>query len=582
MSHNLVDFLQIAKEHLLSAPVLSPQPLPAPKVQPMQVLRPKNSWFPGPALVVMLSAGAVIAPFLWLGIPSGHDFEFHLNSWMEVANQWRHGVFYPHWAANAQYGYGERRFIFYPPASWMLGAILGTLLPWLAVPAAYVWVALTLSGCSMFVLARRWFSRRDAMFAAAFYTANPYFIVLVYWRSAYAELLAGALVPLLLMYVLRAPELGRRVILPLGLIVAGAWLANVPAAVMLCYSLALLSIVVAITQRSTQVFMLSIAATLLGAALPAFFLIPAAYEQKWVNIGQVLAPGLRPQDNFLFTSIADPDHNRFNLLISLIATAEIVAVAFAAVRSHNWRIRSPRLWWAAVIWAGVAGLLMSPFTGFLWRYLPELRFLQLPWRWLLCLNLALAVLVTAAWRGWWMRGLLCAGLLATLSVAWHNVQPPWWERSEDIAKMMTAQRSGAGYEGTDEYAPAFADVYDTRLDAPLVTAEEGVAMQARVLQWGAESKFFVVENVRPTRLLLRLFNYPAWQVTVNRKVVDAETQDNTGQMIIPVPSGTNQVLVTFTRTPDRTAGEIVSAVTAAVLAGFLLRGRRRRGALRTP
>jgi len=528
----------------------------------------------------MLSASAVIVPFLWLGIPSGHDFEFHLNSWMEVAHQWQHGVVYPHWAATAQYGYGEPRFIFYPPASWMLGAILGTLLPWVAVPAAYVWIALTLSGSSMFVLAQRWFSRRDAMFAAAFYTANPYFILLVYWRSAYAELLAGALVPLLLMYVLRASEPGRSVILPLGLVVAAAWLTNAPAAVMLCYSLALLSIVVAITQRSTQVFILSIAATLLGAALAAFFLIPAAYEQKWVNIGQVLAPGLRPQDNFLFTAIADSDHNRFNLLISLVATVEIAAVAFAALRSRGWRNPTPRLWWAAVVWAGVAALLMFPFTGFLWRYLPELRFLQLPWRWLLCLSLALAVLVTAAWRRWWMRGLLCAGLLGTLIFLWHNLQPPWWERSEDIAKMMTAQRS-AGYEGTDEYTPAFADVYDTRLDAPLVTAEDGAAVQARVLRWDVESKFLVVENVRPTRLLLRLFNYPAWKVTVNRKVVDAETQDNTGEMIIPVPSGTNQVRVTFTRTPDRTAGEIVSAATAAVLGGFLLRRRRRRGALRT-
>ena len=547
----------------------------------MRSLRQRTSLFPGPVLLVMLSAGVVIAPFLWLGIPSGHDFEFHLNSWMEVANQWRHGVVCPHWAATAQYGYGEPRFVFYPPASWTLGAILGTLLPWVAVPATYVWIALTLSGCSMFVLARQWFSRRDAIFAAAFYTANPYFIVLVYWRSAYAELLAGALMPLLLMYVLRAPEQGRRVIVPLGLIVAAAWLTNAPAAVMLCYSLALLSIAVAITQRSARVLMLSAGAILLGAALAAFFLIPAAYEQKWVNVGQVLAPGLRPQDNFLFTNIADPDHNRFNLLISLVATVEIAVVTFATVRSRGWRIGAPRLWWTAVIWAGVAGLLMFPFTGFLWRYLPELRFLQFPWRWLLCLNLALAVLVTTAWRPWWMRGLLCVGLLATLSVAWHNVQAPWWEKSEDIGKMMAAQRSGAGYEGTDEYAPAFADVYDTRLDAPRVTAEDGTALQVRVLQWDAESKFFVVENVRPTRLLLRLFNYPAWAVRVNGKAVDAETQDNTGQMIIPVPSGRNQVRVTFTRTLDRTAGEIVSAVTAAMLVGLLLLARRPRGAMQT-
>ena len=531
--------------------------------------------------MIMLSAGVVIVPFLWLGIPSGHDFEFHLNSWMEVANQWRHGVVYPHWAAAAQYGHGEPRFIFYPPASWMLGAALGTLLPWLAVPAAYLWIALTLSGCSMFVLARRWFRRWDALFAAALYTANPYFIVLVYWRSAYAELLAGALMPLLLLYVLRAPEEGRRVIPPLGLIVAAAWLTNAPAATMLCYSVVVLSVVVAITQRSTRILMFSMGAILLGGALAAFFLVPAAYEQKWVNIGQVLAPGLRPQDNFLFTTIADPDHNRFNLLVSLVATVEIAVVALAAVQSRSWRRGGSRLWLSTVIWAGGAGVMMFPFAGFSWQYIPELRFLQFPWRWLLCLNLALAVLVTTACRRWWMRTLVCAGLLAALAFVWYNVQAPWWEKPEDIGKMLSAQQSGAGYEGTDEYTPTFADAYDVRPDANLVTSEDGTALQVRILQWNAESKLFVVENPRPTRLLLRLFNYPAWQVTVDGKAVDAETQDNTGQMIIPVPSGTNQVRVTFTRTPDRTAGEIVSAVTAGMMGGFFLLMRRRRGALQT-
>ena len=135
----------------------------------------------------------------FLGIPSGHDFEFHINSWMEVLSQWRLGILYPRWAALAHFGYGEARFIFYPPASWMLGAALGSFLPWKIVPAVYEWIALTLSGCSMFLLARRFLQRRDAIFAAALYAANPYHIVIVYWRSAFAELLAGALLPLLLL-----------------------------------------------------------------------------------------------------------------------------------------------------------------------------------------------------------------------------------------------------------------------------------------------------------------------------------------------------------------------------------------------
>jgi hypothetical protein len=51
----------------------------------------------------------------------------------------------------------------------------------------------------MFLLARQWLDRRDATFAAVLYAVNPYHLVIVYWRSAFAELLASSLLPLLLL-----------------------------------------------------------------------------------------------------------------------------------------------------------------------------------------------------------------------------------------------------------------------------------------------------------------------------------------------------------------------------------------------
>ena len=100
------------------------------------------------------------------------------------------------------------------------------------------------------------------------------------------------------------------------LIVAAAWLTNIPSAVMLTYSLALLLIIVAIMRRSSRPLVIGAVALLLGLALAAFYVVPVLYEQKWVEIAQVLSPGVRPQDNFLFTSLNNPDHDRFNLLIS--------------------------------------------------------------------------------------------------------------------------------------------------------------------------------------------------------------------------------------------------------------------------
>ena len=531
--------------------------------------------FPLPLLVVMATAFLVILPFFFLGNPSGHDFEFHVNSWMEVLGQWRQGIIYPRWAALAQYGYGEARFIFYPPISWTLGASLGVFLPWRVVPGAYIWLALTLSGCSMFLLARRWLGYRDAIFAAALYAANPYYIVIVYWRSAFAELLAGALLPLLLLSALRLEQDEAEPALPLVLIVTAAWLTNIPAAIILNYSLVLLILILAILRRSPKLLLRGGLAVLLGAGLAAFFLVPAAYEQKWVNIAEALSPGVRPQDNFLFKNISDIDHNRFNLFVSVIATAEMIVLVIAAFFSRPWRRQQPQAWWTLFGWALVSTLLNFSFTVWLWDYLPELRYLQLPWRWLLCLNLTFALFVTMASRRWLVRALICLSMLAVIIFVGHRVQTPWWEKAEDLTQMLNAQRSGAGYEGTDEYVPVGGDPYEIKQDAPWVTLNDTLlpsvqSSRIQIQQWDAESRSFTAELAQPGQLVLRLFNYPAWHVEVNARAVTTATRAVTGQMLIPLQAGHNLVRITFSRTWDRTVGAIISATTALFLGAFVL------------
>ena len=70
--------------------------------------------------------------------------------------------------------------------------------------------------------------------------------------------------------------------------------------------------------------------------------------------------------------------------------------------------------------------------------------------------------------------------------------------------------------------------------------------------------------------MLKLFNYPAWRVEVNGRVVQAGTRENTGQMLVPVQTGENRVQVSFIRTWDRTAGIWIS-VLAFMLIILLLR-----------
>lgn len=524
-----------------------------------------------PLLLIALFAFVVVLPFLLLGIPAGHDFDFHMNCWIEVLGQWKQGILYPRWAALAQFGYGEARYILYPPVSWTLGAALGAILPWQLVPGAFIWIALILSGISMFMLARRWMDRRSAMIASAVYVMNPYYVVIVYWRSAYAELLAGALLPALLLCMLKLEEDKAKAVTELGLIVAGAVLIDVPACVMVNYSIALLAAALAIVRRSPKILLLAALAGLLGTALAAPYLLPAWHEAKWVNIGQVLSPGVRPQDNFLLITTRDADHDRFNRLISVIAIVELVVTA-AAVWLSNLRKTNRRIWRLAVMWAAASGLLMFSVTHTAWAHLPLLQYVQLPWRWLLCLDLSLALLISTFERRW-LQIAAAVVMLGAVIFVWQGIQPPWWNHTVDIADMVEQQRTGAGYEGVDEYVPAGADPYNVKADAPRITSLGEGTVRTQVERWGAQQKLFTAETDQKSILMLRLFNYPSWRVAVNGKVVNADSKPDTGQILIPVEAGMNNVEIRFVGTWDRRLGELISVLTVA---GLLLYFQRRR------
>ena len=517
-----------------------------------------------PLISIAAAAFAVEIPFFFRGTPSGHDFEFHLYSWLEVLSQWKQGIVYPRWAALAQFAYGEPRFIFYPPASWTLGAALSAIFPWALVPGIYIWLVLVAAGVSMFLLARRWLDRRDATFAAVLYAVNPYHLVIVYWRSAFAELLASSLLPLLLLLLLRAEEKGRRVTVLLALLLAAAWLINAPAAVMIHYSLVLVVVVIAWQQRSPRVLLAATSAVILGAALSAFYLLPAVYEQKWVNIAEAVSAGSRPQDSFLFVHTTNAEHDAFNRVISWVAVAEILLTFAAAWAARSWGSRNRGLWYLLVVWAAACAVLMLSISSPLWSILPKLQFMQFPWRWMLCLGIPFTALTVLGVRRWTTRIAIYLAMLGVLAFGWQHFQAPWWDNAADLREMQENMATGVGYEGVDEYAPVAADPSSIDKDARRVTVDGPAHAAIHVSQWNPEFKLLTAEMSAGDNLVLRLFNYQAWRVEVNGRPVQAGTREETGQMLVPVEAGTNRVQITFIRTWDRRAGGWISLLGAAL------------------
>jgi hypothetical protein len=540
---------------------------------------------------------------LFRGNASGHDFQFHIASWMDAAGQWREGIVYPRWAEWANWGFGEPRFIFYPPASWTVGAAIGSVLPWAVAPGAFIWLTLIAAGMSMWKLAREWLTGPQAVVAAVLFEVNPYHLVIVYYRSDFAELLAGALLPLLIWGALHAGR-GEWPRVPLlAAVFAGIWLSNAPAAVIATYSLGLIFIVECAVRRSLRPLIRGATAMAAGFGLAAFYILPAAWERRWVQIGQVVADNLRPSVNFLFTHASDPDFVRFNWKVSSVAVGVMFVTGIAAVLVAKKRREFSELFWVLAV-LGVASIfVMLPLSNSLWRGLPELRFVQFPWRWLEILDLVFAFFVAGAIGGarrrWaaWVAGVVVFGALGAAATA--MVLNAWWD-SADVPAMVDAIHSCRGYEGADEYAPVGSDRYelpgnpdDTERDADVsaVPADRiaefdsdsgeivpAASVKLTIERWSAERREFDAETAAPVTLAVKLVVYPAWEVRVDGQEIRAGLALDTGQMLVDLPAGTHRVAIRFRRTWDRKAGGAISVLSALTLLAWVWASRRRRDA----
>ncbi len=554
-----------------------------------------RGWLPALFVSLFISL-AIVSPFFWLGNATGHDFQYHAASWLDAAGQWKEGVVYPRWTEWANYGFGEPRFIFYPPISWMLGAALGSVVPWNQVPIVFIVLVQTFAGLSAFALARRVLPQRAALFCAACYAANPYALLIVYMRSDFAELLANAFFPLLFIAAFQICELLgsrqalceqalRRATAGFALVFALIWLSNAPAGVISSYSTAILFGFAAVKRKAWGPLEYGVAGLALGFCLSGFYLLPAAYEQRWVNIAQALSAGLLPSENFLFTAINDPEHTLFNLIASTIAVLMIVLTGMAALAAapgdeEGSGTVSSKLWQGLVLLAGLATLLMLRFTSIFWEHLPKLRFVQFPWRWMSLLAVPFAIFLSGAMarRRWgWVWAVATFALIGGTGVV--LVQRGWWDR-EDIPELREAIANGSGFDGTDEYDPAGDDHTNIPAKSPEAMVMDTDSIPGpnsiptiRVDRWSPEDKEVSVSAREPFFLGLRLLNYPAWRADVNGTTVTAKRGDDFNQMIVPVPTGESHIRVRFVRTWDRTLGGVLSLVGALLVAWFATRRR---------
>jgi hypothetical protein len=387
---------------------------------------------------------------------------------------------------------------------------------------------------------------------------------------------------------------------------------------MACYLLAAVALTLALQLRSWAPVLRASVGAVLGMGLVAIYLVPATWEQRWVDIHQVTEdPGQTLENNWLFARHADPGLEFHDVVLrqaSFVVVA-MIAVAFAGllISWSRGRLRERGRWWIPFALITVVVLFLQfPFSRPLWNLLPELRFLQFPWRWLIVLEAPMAISVV--WAIWprdaarrWRRiavvaacALVFVGMTFVAGQVFYQVCYP----EDAVPGMLEAYRAGQGFGGTDEYEPIGADNSQVATGLPVSCL---VSDPATVLgkggnnddiqpvwdagQGSCEATFgrapypgqtqyqhmrIAAEIPHAGYLILRLRTYPAWHVRVNGQPASFGPARDDGLMAVAVSQGAVDLTVDWTTTTDIVTGRWLSAL-ALVLVTALCAVERRWG-----
>ena len=205
----------------------------------------------------LATALAIISPFFWMGNASGHDFSFHVASWMDAAAQWREGILFPRWTDRSESRIRRATIYFLSPnfldvrgRAWISRAVdfrAGSVHRFDADPrgivrlcagAAFISAAWR-AGRARFVM-RRIPTRYSSCTCAAILRSNSHWLFSRYcfWRPWKYQACCDS-----------PARSARRSIVFLAITFAAVWLTNAPAGVVASYSLAMLLVWTAVTQK---------------------------------------------------------------------------------------------------------------------------------------------------------------------------------------------------------------------------------------------------------------------------------------------------------------------------------------------
>ncbi len=572
------------------------------------------------ALVLVVSRSN-LSPYTTFGHSAGLD----ATRLFELDRGVRHGDLYPRWAADMYFGYGSPLLCLYAPLAYFVAEpfhLIGLSMTW-ALKMSYL-VATLLAALGMFLLGRREFQylreKSDehqqnlaGLVAATCYILAPYFLVDLYVRAAAAELYGFAIIPWVIYFLALFCDTQDRRCLGAAALAYGClnFCHNISAMI---YSPAILAWILIRFPRKLWIKGGIVLAT--GLAVGAFFWLPALVLKNAVQSEAHLTTGYFAFDGH-FIPFSDlfiprwgyqPPGDAKDLMSLQLGLAHWAFLILSLAGIYFIKAKRRIIPYLLMIMGAI--FFTQPLSRIFWIYVPLLKFVQFPWRFLMIATFAASVLpvfVIAAADGYFGKRAFfaCAAALAfaslvlytpyakakylfldTRKMAYHETAPaevheaignPALVTLEQFMNTHNVRRAGITGMASDDFLPA--DVKRKpkhTAENPLSIIEGGATISD--VTWEFDTVEATISTLDPAVVVFESFYFPGVKAHLNGKDHALETKAPEGTILARIPPGKHHLKIFYGNAPIHTIGDVVSALGLIFALGLILFPKRKNAA----
>ncbi|MBU1327459.1 hypothetical protein KKB64_03085 [Patescibacteria group bacterium] len=543
-------------------------------------------------IAVFVLSIASIRPILTSGYFPMHD-DTQVARVVAMGRALSEGQFPVRWVSDLGYGLGYPIFNFYGPLPYYIGGILYCLgLSGLLATKIMIASGIVLAGISMYALGFAVYGASGGILSAVLYIYAPYHALQAYVRGSIGEIWAYAFLPLVLLGIgqsRRSTHKAQAVCIGAfglaGVILSHTILGYVTV-LFLAISLVVYWVVRLIRKEFSGILFWPPAAILAAAAgLTAFFVLPASFEMRYTNVSAMVGATADFRDHFVclsqlwsspwgFAGSAPGCIDGMSLKLGKLHIILAACALFALLRRKKKRDIEH------FVVAGLFTFFVSVFfmiapSRLLWEKLPNMVFVQYPWRFLTYAVFGLSLIggaisvLTEKKFFRWSIALSASVFVVGINAKWFAPQYIYQKPAESFETIEALRWSASRI--SDEYLPP--EVRRPRDVGEII--RDTISPDVVSVEKSADTATFAsykIKAQKPLDITIYRAYFPGWEYMVNGAKVAPKIVE--GLPVVSIGSGETDIVLRFADTPVRRLGNIVSMGTLAALLFWYVRNKK--------